>query len=303
MRKVDVVVLGAGPAGLAASVYLARAGVDFICIEREFQGGQVVKTYEVDNYIGFADGISGMDLAMNFYNHATRFGAEIVYDEIETYDIAGEDKVLISKNETYSCKAIIVATGARSAKLGIAGEKEFAGKGVSYCATCDGAFFKGKDVAVIGGGNTAVEDALFLAGLCNKVSIIIRRDVFRADYEIVSKLDKYENIEIVKNTVPKEFVGDANLEKIILQNKETGEEFEKEVAGAFVAVGINPNSEPFQNILDLDEYKFIKTIGKMETSLDRVYAVGDVRTTPMRQVITAAADGAIAAGEVKKALE
>lgn len=302
MRKVDVIVLGAGPAGLSASVYLARAGIDFVVIEKEMQGGQITKTYEVDNYIGFADGISGFDLATNFYNHASRFGTEIVYDEIEEYNFADEEKVLVSKNETYTAKKVIIATGARPAKLNIEGETELVGKGVSYCATCDGAFFKGKDVAVIGGGNTAIEDALYLSSICNKVSIIIRRDKFRADYELVSKLENHDNIEIIKNTNPLAFVGENGLEKIKLKNNKTDEEFEIEVSGVFVAVGIKPNSEVFQDIIESDDKKFIKTDNCLRTNVSGVYAVGDIRTTPLRQVITAAADGAIAASMIAKEL-
>jgi len=302
MRKVDAIILGAGPAGLSAAVYLARNNVDFIILEKNFQGGQIIGTPEVDNYIGFADGISGMDLGEAFYKHATRFGAEIVYDEIEDFAISKAEKILTSKTEKYVCEALIIATGARPAKLGIKGEAELLGKGISFCATCDGAFFRNKAVCVVGGGNTAVEDALYLSSLCEKVYLIHRRDELRAEAELASKLESHKNIEILYDTEVLEFNGEKNLEKVKIINKKTKNEKELELAGAFIAVGIKPNSEVFERTVTILPSKFIETDENLQTNINGVFAVGDVRNTPLRQVITAAADGAIAATSVVKYL-
>lgn len=279
MIKLDVAIIGSGAAGLAAAVYASRAGRKATVFEELISGGQANLTYEVENYLGFPT-ISGPELMQKFKDQAASFDVAFLNDNIE------EIKGTVIDNK-YEANSIIIATGAKPKALGIKGEQEFLGKGVSYCATCDGNFFKGMDVAVVGGGNTAVEDALLLADICNHVYLVHRRGSLRADKTLQDRLIKNEKIEILWNSYPTEITGDTKVDKLILNSQEL------KVSAVFVAVGIQPAMPKIKG-LKVDEQGFIITNDKMQTNIKNIYAAGDVRQKPLRQIITAAADGAIA---------
>lgn len=288
----DLIIIGSGPAGLAAAIYAQRAKLDTIIIEENFvSGGQVVTTYEVDNYPGLP-GISGMDLGTTLRDHAEKMGAEFVRDKVLELKLDGEDKVVVAKKGEYHTKTVIVATGAKHRMLDVPGEKELAGMGVSYCATCDGAFFRGKTVAVVGGGDVAVEDAIFLARACEKVYVIHRRDELRAAKILQERLLALENVEMVWDTVVDEIKGENQVEAVSVTNRKTGEKKDLAVNGIFIAVGITPNSELVSGKLEMDAQGYIKAQEDGVTSVEGVYAAGDVRTKQLRQILTAASDGA-----------
>lgn len=288
----DLVIIGAGPAGLSAGIYAQRAGLDAILLEKDYiAGGQVVNTYEVANYPGL-NGISGADLSEKFEEHFKALGGVSVTDEVVSIEENAGNYKVVCENETYDTKGVILALGATHAHLGCKGEEEFAGMGVSYCATCDGAFFRGKDVAVVGGGDVAVEDAIFLARICRKVYIIHRRDEFRAVASLVNELKSYENVEFVYDSVVTEIQGDNKVSAVAVNNKKTGENKTIEVSGVFIAVGIIPTSDKFQAFVETDEKGYIVAGEDCRTSKERIYACGDVRGKQLRQIITAAADGA-----------
>lgn len=292
MEKHDLIIIGSGPAGLAAAIYAQRAKLDTIVIEESFvSGGQVVTTYEVDNYPGLP-GISGMDLGSTLREHAEKMGAVFVRDKVLELVTDGEEKTVKGKKDTYYAKTVILATGAKHRMLEVPGEKELSGMGVSYCATCDGAFFRGKKVAVVGGGDVAVEDAIFLARACEKVYLIHRRDELRAAGILQERLMELENVEILWDTVVDEIQGENKVESLLLTQKKTGEKKEFAVDGVFIAVGITPNSELVKGKLDLDEQGYIAAGEDGKTSEEGVYAAGDVRTKQLRQILTAASDGA-----------
>ena len=291
-KQYDLIIIGSGPAGLAAAIYAQRAKLDTIIIEENFvSGGQVVTTYEVDNYPGLP-GISGMDLGTTLRDHAEKMGAVFVSDKVLDLKLDADDKFDLAKKAEYHTKTILVATGAKHRMLEVPGEKELAGMGVSYCATCDGAFFRGKTVAVVGGGDVAVEDAIFLARACEKVYVIHRRDELRAAKSLQERLLALENVEMVWDTVVDEIKGENKVEALAVTNKKTGEKKELTVDGVFIAVGITPNSELVKGKLDLDEQGYIKAQEDGVTSVKGVYAAGDVRTKQLRQILTAASDGA-----------
>lgn len=292
----DLIIIGGGPAGLTAAIYAMRCGLGAAVIERFFFGGQAATTADIENYPGLP-GISGPELAGKFEAHARHFGTEIINAEVVEVDFGGDVKTVRTVADYYEAKAIIIATGAKPRRLEVPGEDIYMGRGVSYCATCDGAFFRNKKVAVVGGGNTAIEDALYLAGLCEKVYLIHRRDEFRADLSLVKRLDKFGNIETVMNSTVKEIVGGDTVSGIVL--KPAGEDEQAtsviDVDGVFVAIGAVPNIELFADKLEMED-GYIVTDVRMETSAPGVFAAGDIRVTPLRQIITACADGAIAAG-------
>lgn len=283
-------IIGAGAAGLSASIYARRAGLSVAIFEKIMPGGQAATTPDIDNYIGFPDEISGMELMERFYNHAMKFEPELIYEEICSIDFDAVPKKICTDNKEYTADSIIIASGATPRELGVEGERRLRGRGVSYCATCDGMFFKGKNVAVIGGGNTAAEDALYLVNLCEKVYIVHRRDELRADKSLVARVLDCVKIQPVWNAKVSEIVGQDSVEGIVL---DTGEKLD--VSGVFVAVGVTPSNCLVRNVLELDGGGFIITDEKMQTSVPGVFACGDVRNTPLRQVITAASDGAVAA--------
>lgn len=299
----DLIIVGSGPAGLCAAIYAQRAKLSCITIERNYMsGGQVINTYEVDNYPGLP-GINGFDMAQQFRAHAEKLGAEFVEAEVENIELLENGvKKIVADGKDYYAKTIIIATGAKHRTLSVKGEEELSGMGVSYCATCDGAFFKNKTAAVVGGGDVAVEDALFLARACEKVYLIHRRDELRAAKVLQEAALSNEKIVPVWNSIVTEITGEDKVESIKLQNVTTKEEQVLSVEGVFVAVGILPNTELFQEILTLDENGYIRAGEDCKTSVEGIFAAGDVRTKPLRQIITAAADGANAVTAVTEYL-
>ncbi len=297
----DVVIIGSGPAGLAAAIYAERAELNAIVIEKNVvSGGQVLTTYEVDNYPGVR-GIGGYDLGMKFREHADSLGADFVEDEVLCIETEGKVKKVVCAGQTYETKTVIIATGAGHRKLGIPGEEELSGMGVSYCATCDGAFFRGKTTAVIGGGDVAIEDAIFLARLCKKVYLVHRRDELRGAKSLQKKLFSLENVELVWDSIPERIEGENKVEKLIVSNVKTKETRELELQGVFVAVGINPNSAPFEGLVEM-ENGYIKAGEDCATSCPGIFAAGDVRTKGLRQIVTAVSDGANAITSVERYL-
>lgn len=288
----DCLIIGGGLAGLTAAIYTARAGLSTAVIEGEQCGGQAVMADLVENYPGFVG--SGYELAEKTEQQAKNVGVEIIYDEIESVDFSGKIKKAIGFENSYEGKFVIVATGAKHKRAGFQGEEDFTGAGVSYCAVCDGAFFADMEVAVIGGANTAVSEAIYLSNICKKVYLIYRKDKLRADSTLVDRLNKKENIEVLYNTLPVKVDGKDSVEKLITDKGELS------VKGVFVAVGFSPSTAIFENVLELDDYGYIKTDSNLATSISEVFAVGDCRTKQLRQMITAASDGANAGTVVAK---
>ena len=293
MEKIyDLIIAGSGPAGLAAAIYARRAELDILVLEKEMlSGGQILNTYEVDNYPGLP-GSSGFDLGMKFREHADKLGAVFVEEQMDHADLTGEIKTIFCGKKIYQTRTVIVATGAHHRKLGIPGEDELSGSGVSYCATCDGAFFRDKTVAVIGGGDVALEDAVFLARMCKKVYLIHRRDKLRGAKTLQNRVFESEKIEVIWDTVPESIVGEDRVEGIAVVNKKTGEPRCIDVDGVFIAVGIEPESGIFKETLEMDSQGYIVAGEDGVTSVPGVFAAGDVRTKQLRQVSTAVADGA-----------
>ncbi len=304
MEKVyDVVIVGAGPAGLTAAIYALRAGLDTLLLEKSFtSGGQTASTYEIDNYPGLP-GISGEEFGQKIRSHADQLG--LVSERAQVKGISVDEngiKTLKTRKKEYAARTVIVASGARHRLLGAKGEEEFSGMGVSYCATCDGAFYKEQTVAVIGGGNVAVEDAIFLARICRKVYVVHRRDQLRAEEILQKKLSQFSNVEMCWNQVCEKIEGQDQVEKVCLRNTKTGEEREIAVDGVFIAVGIHPNSEAFQGVLDMDESGYIRAGEDGCTNIPGIFAAGDVRTKKLRQIVTAVSDGANAVSSVQEYL-
>lgn len=292
----DVIIIGAGPAGLSAALYASRGGLKTLVIEKLAHGGQAVRTYEVDNYLGFDNSPSGMELAEKMSSHAKKFGAEFTAETVKSIeDASGKIKTIVTRKNRYQTKTIIFAMGAKPRELGVEGEAEFKGMGVSYCASCDGAFFKGKDAVVVGGGNTAFEDALYLARFCENVAIINRSDKFRAEKALVERVMNTENIIVLTDTITEKIIGDNSVTAIKVRNKNTDKITVIETSAVFVAIGVEADNALAENVAELDGYGFIKTDEYMKTSTDGIFAAGDVRNTVLRQIITAAADGAVAA--------
>lgn len=288
----DLIIIGGGPAGLTAGIYAVRYGMDTVVLEKNVMPGQIAATDMVENYTGFT-AISGPELMQRFKEHAETVGVKI--DSAEVSSIISEDgkKVVVTDSGTLESKTVIIATGANPKKLGIPGEKEFMGKGVSYCATCDAPFYKGKTVIVVGGGESALTDALILSNVVKKVYIIHRRDKLRASRILQERVSRKPNIEIVWDTVPEEIQGKAGVENVILRNLKTRDVYTLQVDGVFVYIGIRPSTE----FIDVKKNSsgFILTNEKLETSIPGIYAAGDCRDTSIWQVVTAVADGAIAA--------
>ncbi|MBQ9043412.1 MAG: thioredoxin-disulfide reductase [Eggerthellaceae bacterium] len=295
---VDVAIIGAGPAGLTAGLYAARGGLSATILERITPGGQLAQTDKVENYPGFPEGAEGWQLAYDMQQQALHFGANIVTDDVASVDFASDPKVITAKSgNEYQARTVIVASGAHPRKLGVPGEGELAGRGVSYCATCDGNFFRGKTVVVVGGGNTAAGDALYLARICEKVYLVHRRDSLRATKIYHERLEETENVEFVwnSNAVRIEADDDGAVKSLVVADKNTGEERTIDCAAVFVAVGNEPNSDYLYGALDLDEGGYVKADEGGRTSVPGVFAAGDVRVKSLRQVVTAVSDGAQAA--------
>lgn len=291
MERYDIIIIGAGPAGLSAAVYAARARRRAILLEKEYMsGGQIVTTTEVDNYLGLP-GINGFDMAAKFRQHAETMGAEFTEGRVTALERVESDWCVHTEEKEYLARAVIIATGASHRMLGIPGEEQLRGRGVSYCATCDGAFFRGRTVAVIGGGDVAAGDAIFLARLCKKVYLIHRRDSLRAAKILADRVAALENVEILWNTEPKSIHGEDQVESILLRRKTDGTESRLAVDGVFIAVGMQPNVDGLP-IEILDEQGYVQAGEDGKTVLPGLYAAGDVRTKRVRQIATAVSDGA-----------
>lgn len=290
----DLIIIGSGPAGLSAAVYASNACMDFLIIEKyPMSGGQILNTDEVNNYLGF-DSIGGFEMAEAFRKHAEKSGAKFVNDEVMEITKADGSYTVKCYSNSYEAKAVILATGVVRRHLNVKGEAELAGKGVSYCATCDGNFFRNKAVAVVGGGDVACEDALYLANICEKVYLVHRRGELRGAKYLQNKVFANEKITFVPNSNVKEIIGDGKVEKLLL---DTGESLE--VSGVFIAVGVKGETKLAQGIADLDEQGYIIADESCETSSEGFFAAGDIRTKPLRQISTAVSDGANAVKSVE----
>lgn len=289
-----IAIIGAGPAGLTAAIYAIRAGYRAVVLEENMYGGQVASTPVVENYPGI-DNITGVDLSMNLYNQASALGADIRFDALVSCELQGQIKKLTTASGVIEADAVIIANGAKRRKLGCEGEERLTGRGVSYCATCDGAFYKGKDVAIVGGGNTALEDALFLSNNCRTVHLIHRRDSFRGVPILQDAVLKRENILIHYHTVVQEILGENAVESIVLHHLLEQKDEVLPVSGIFVAVGTQPDNHLYQDFLPLTKEGYFDVGEDCCTPLEGVFVAGDSRQKPLRQIVTATADGAVAA--------
>lgn len=294
MKVYDVIVIGGGPAGYTAAMYAARAGLSTLVIEKMSAGGQMGLTTQIDNYPGFEEGVDGFTLGMKMMQSAERFGAETMMAEVTGVELNGSIKTVAAEEGTYRSRTVIIATGANHRHLGLDSEYAFAGRGVAYCAACDGMLCKGKTVAVIGGGNSAAADALLLSRICDKVILVHRRDSLRATKIYHEPLMKAENVEFHWNSEVDEILGDGKVQNMRLKNTLTGAEETIPVDGVFVSIGRSPATELFKGVLELDEGGYIVADETTRTAIPGVYAVGDVRTKVVRQVVTAVGDGAVA---------
>ena len=297
MEEYDIVIIGGGPAGLTAGIYAARAGKKVLVLEGRALGGQIVNAPDVRNYPG-TPSISGVDLSMNMYKQVLEHGGEVKFERA----MGIKDKIVHTDGGEYKAKAIILATGAENRKLGLYGEDKLVGKGVSYCATCDGNFYKDKTVAVVGGGNTALEDTIYLADICKKVYLIHRREEFRGDKTTVDKIKALKNVEMILSANVKEILGEEKVEGLELEIKD-GERKEIKVDGVFFAIGYEPQANEFADSVELDEQGYIKTKDGVHTSTEGIYVAGDARAKDLKQLVTAASDGAIAATVAVKEME
>ena len=305
----DVIILGAGPAGLSAGLYAGRSRLDTLIIEKGQAGGQIINTDEIENYPGqIVEGETGVSLVRRMYEQTEQFGAEHVRDTITDVELNGEIKVLTGEKDTYQAKNIIIATGAYARPIGCKGEQEYKGRGISYCATCDANFFTDLEVYVAGGGDAAVEEALYLTKFARKVTIIHRRDELRAAKSIQEKAFKNPKLFFMWDSVVEELEGDDILQAMYVKNVKTGEVTKVEadpedgMFGLFGFIGTVPNTKIFEGVIDMDERGYIKTDADMHTNIPGVYAAGDVRVKSLRQVVTAVADGAIAAVQVERSM-
>ncbi|MBR5881065.1 MAG: thioredoxin-disulfide reductase [Clostridia bacterium] len=291
----DTLILGGGPAGYSAALYTARAGLDTLVVEKLSPGGQMATTDIIDNYPGFDAGVDGIELGMKMMAGAERFGAKTAYAEVTKVDLAPEIKRVVTADGEYLARTVIIATGASPRALGLEGEESLIGRGVHYCAHCDGRFYKGKTVMVVGGGNSAASDALYLAGLAEKVILVHRRDTLRATKIYHKPLLEAVNVEFCWNTAVTALHAERRLQSVTLTNLQTGKETDREIAALFVSIGRQPATELFAGQVELDAHGYIVADESTKTSLPGVFVAGDVRTKELRQVVTAASDGAVAA--------
>jgi thioredoxin reductase (NADPH) len=293
---IDVAVIGAGPAGMTAALYAARAGWNTVMFEQMMPGGQMGNTDRIDNYPGFAEGVEGYQLANNMSQQTAHFGVKTASAQIEAVQLAGDVKVIKAATGEYRARAVVLATGAHARLMGVPGEDELRGKGISYCATCDGNFFRGKDVIVYGGANTAVEDALYLSKICNTVTIVYRRDHVRATAIYTKAAEAADNVRFAYRSVIERVEGeDGKVSGAVIKNVDTGATTEIPASAVFVAIGSVPNTALFEGQLDLDAAGYIKADETCITAVPGVFVAGDIRTKPLRQVVTAVSDGAVAA--------
>lgn len=290
----DVIIIGGGPGGYTAALYSARANLKTMVIEKLSAGGQMATTSQVDNYPGFEEGVNGFELGEKMRQGAERFGVESLFAEVESVDLSAQPKVIHTSDGDYFARTVILATGANPREMGLEEEQQLKGRGVAYCATCDGMFYRNKTVVVVGGGNTAVADALFLSKICNKVYLVHRRDRLRASKSYMSALQQSLNIEFIWNAKVKEILHDKKVTGVVTEDIESGDTIKVACDGVFVAIGRIPNTDLFKGQLELDEGGYIVADETTKTNLPGVFAVGDVRTKPLRQIVTATADGAVA---------
>ncbi len=303
-EKVRCLIIGSGPAGYTAAIYAARANLAPVLYEGLQPGGQLTTTTDVENFPGYPDGVSGPVMMENLKKQAERFGSDIRWGLATAADLSAQPyRITIDDRHLIEADSVIIATGATAKYLGLESEQKFMGHGVSACATCDGFFYKGMDVAVVGGGDSACEEALYLSGLCKKVYMIVRRDVFRASKIMVERVLNSENIEVLFEHLPKEVVGDQNVDGVIVHNKKIGKDYKVEVEGFFLAIGHKPNSDIFATYLNTDDVGYIQTTaGTSRTNLEGVFACGDVQDAHYRQAITAAGSGCMAAIDTERYL-
>lgn len=294
----DLIIVGGGPAGLTSAIYGLRAGLSVMLIEKAAPGGQIAITPNVENYPGYLS-INGFELSSKMYEQASELGLESVFDEVVKFDFDGDVKKVVGTGKTYEAKSIILALGAKERKLGLEMEEKFIGRGISYCANCDGAFFKGKDVAIVGGGNTSFDDCIYLSGVAGSVKLIHRSENFKAEEKLVNHAkdiaNKQGNIDFVLNSEVKAINGTDKVESITVYNNVTGESNEISVSALFIAIGRKPDTANLRGVIELTKDGYIKTSEKMKTSVDGVFAAGDIREKDLRQIVTATSDGAIAA--------
>lgn len=290
----DLIIIGSGTAGLTASIYAACSGLKVLCIENQTCGGQIVNTSDIINYPGFKN-ISGLDFSQKLQSQAVELGVDIKTEQIYQLNLEQKNKIVVTDNCEYNAKAVIIATGTRRRELGCKGEESFRGRGVTYCATCDGRFFQNKVVGIVGGGNTAVDDAIYLSNICKHVYVIHRRDEFRASGRSVELMKRRENITLKLNSVVDSIEGDNLMDNVILSDTQTNEKTSLKLNGLFVAIGSIPNSKDFSKWVDLDEQGYIVASEDCKTKTSGVFVAGDVRTKKVRQLVTAASDGSIAA--------
>lgn len=298
-RSYDVIVIGGGPAGYTAALYTARSGYRTLVIEKIAPGGQMTQTTQIDNYPGFPNGVDGITLGMQMQAGAARFGVETEYSEVKRVNLTGALKEVETTGAVFQARAVVIATGAAHRHLGVEGEEALVGRGVGYCAACDAMFYRGKTVAVVGGGNTAAAAALVLSRIAKQVHLIHRRDSLRATRVYHQSLEQAENITFHWNTTVQQFLAEQKLTGVVLEDVHTGERQTLAVDGLFVSVGQSPETALFAGQLELDAQGYVVADETTKTNIDGVYAVGDVRTKQLRQVITAAADGAVAAHQIE----
>ena len=299
----DVIIVGAGPAGMTAAVYASRANLNTLMIERGIPGGQMADTEAIENYPGF-DHILGADLSNKMFEHAKKFGAEYAYGNITKVELDGDYKIIFAGDKQYKTKALIIATGAEYKKLGIEGEEQLTGRGVSFCAVCDGAFYKERELIVVGGGDSAVEEGMYLTRFASKVTVVHRRDELRAQKILQQRAFENEKMDFIWDTVVEKInEKDGKVGSVTLRNVKTGETYEHETDGVFVYIGTVPLSEPFKSLGIVNEEGYIPTNENMETAIPGVFAAGDVRVKDLRQIVTATGDGSIAAETAIKYIE
>lgn len=299
----DTVIIGAGAAGYTAAIYAARSGMSAVIIENKAPGGQMAISEKIENYPGFPEGINGAELAAAFQRSSETFGVKTIFTDTEGFELNGKIKRIKTAMGDFIAKTVILATGAKPSRLGIDREDFFIGRGLSYCAVCDAMFYKDKTTVVIGGGNSALSSALFLADLCKKVIVVHRRNEFRAEKSYIDALNERKNIEVIFDCVPKELLGVDRIENIMLLNNITAVRKTIKCDGVFVCIGYLPNTDMLPDCINKDSAGYISAAENTHTNIDGVYAAGDLRSKPLRQIVTAVSDGAVAASQAKKYIE
>ncbi len=297
----DVIIIGAGVAGLTAAIYARRSGLSVLVFDKNIYGGQLVNSNIIENYPGF-DEISGVDLALNIYNQAIKQGVDIRLENVKEVFLDEPIKKIFTNKSEYEARAVIIANGVNRRKLKCKGEDEFRGRGVSYCATCDGNFFKDREVAIVGGGNTSLEESIFLSNVCKKVSLIYRGDQLKGESALIKSVESKENVDIIYNTVVSEICGVENVSHLMLKNLNTNEEYKLQVSGIFIAIGFEPNNSMFKPFIDINDNGYIISNEECKTNVDGVFVAGDTRSKSLRQIVTAESDGATAAVQAAKYL-